>query len=96
MKYYMEDSLFKKIYNLIKKRFKLIRYYAVKGWNDEKRKDKCPNCGYSIISYFRMLELDTTFRVCPVCTYICRKSDNKVYFEGIPVSMQKRKENERG
>ena len=49
-----------------------------------KDKDKCPNCGYCVMNYVRMIELNATFRVCPVCEHIYRKSDGKVYNEGIP------------
>ena len=82
----MKLRIVKNIYNIIKKRFKLIRHFAVKGWVEAKNKDKCPNCGYCVMSYLRMIELNATFRVCPVCTYI-RKSNGRVYFEGIPKEM---------
>ena len=47
-------------------------------------KDRCPNCGYCIMNHITMLESNKSYRVCPVCTYICRKRDSAVIFEGIP------------
>lgn len=82
----MKLRIVKLIYNTIKRRLNLIIYFAKKGWSEAKDKDKCPNCGYCVMGYVRMIELDATFRVCPVCTYI-RKSDGKVYFEGVPKEM---------
>ena len=52
--------------------------------DDIKDKDKCPNCGYCIMNYVRMIEIKATFRICPVCIYIFCISNNKLYNEGIP------------